>query len=353
VILHYLRLVVWPVPLVFDYGWPRATTIAAIVPAALVMCTLFAATAAAVGRRHPIGFAGALGFLVLAPTSSVVPVLTEVAAEHRMYLPLAAVLGAIVAGVRRLGVRAAAIAIVGGALAVGAGSLTRARGRDYGSVERLWQTTVEARPANPRARLTYGIELLTQRRYREAEAQLRESVRLLPTSAPAELNLGIALCSQDRTLECLGHLETAAKLDPGAGEVFGLLGESYLELGQADLAVSSFLRALDLMPDSRAYRFLLGRVAWLLSTSPDAAVRDGARAVTIAERGVALSEGRDVAALDALAAAYAEADRFAEAETTLTRALALARDQHDAASLPQLETHLATVRAGQKIRSPH
>ena len=43
-------------------------------------------------RKWPAGFAGAVFFLALAPTSSLLPIPTEVAAEHRMYLPLAAVI---------------------------------------------------------------------------------------------------------------------------------------------------------------------------------------------------------------------------------------------------------------------
>ena len=91
VILHYVRLVFVPWPLVLDYDWSPASVSAAIVPV-IVVTTAAAITGWALLRRHPLAFPAAVFFLVLAPTSSVLPIVTEVAAEHRMYLPLACVI---------------------------------------------------------------------------------------------------------------------------------------------------------------------------------------------------------------------------------------------------------------------
>ena len=92
VIVHYLRLSVVPSPLVFLYTWPLTTTIASVAPQIVVVTALVAATIVALVRRHPLAFPAACFFLILAPTSSVLPIVTEVAAEHRMYLPLASVI---------------------------------------------------------------------------------------------------------------------------------------------------------------------------------------------------------------------------------------------------------------------
>ena len=86
-------LVFRPWPLAFDYyDWPQAHSPLDVWPQALLVSALFALTVLAVIRKWPAGFAGAVFFLVLAPTSSLLPIPTEVAAEHRMYLPLAAVI---------------------------------------------------------------------------------------------------------------------------------------------------------------------------------------------------------------------------------------------------------------------
>ena len=89
-IVGYLRLCFWPSPLVFDYGIPVARTPLEIVPyAALILCLLIVTGEAL--RWRASGFAGLSFFVILAPTSTIVPLATQPIAEHRMYLPLAAV----------------------------------------------------------------------------------------------------------------------------------------------------------------------------------------------------------------------------------------------------------------------
>jgi len=101
VIIHYLRLSFWPSPLILDYKADPARTAIQIVPWAVMIGILLAGTAAALLRRWAVGFLGVWFFLVLAPTSSVVPV-DDLIFEHRMYLALAGVAVLVAAGVYRL-----------------------------------------------------------------------------------------------------------------------------------------------------------------------------------------------------------------------------------------------------------
>ena len=94
-ILHYVRLCFWPHPLLFDYGQDTVPLTLAILPDAILVALLGLATLVALWRWPKIGFLGAWFFAILAPTLSVLPVATQVVAEHRMYLPLAAVLTAV------------------------------------------------------------------------------------------------------------------------------------------------------------------------------------------------------------------------------------------------------------------
>ena len=71
----------------------------------------------------------------------------------------------------------------------------------------------------------------------------------------------------------------------------------------------------------------LNAVAWLLATCDDSAIRDGHRAVDLAEKAVAKTNRKDVTILDTLAAAYAEAGEFAKAVTVQKEAMALLNDQ--------------------------
>jgi protein O-mannosyl-transferase len=366
VVAHYLRLAVVPFPLVFDYAWPRAASFAEIAPQAILLAALFAVTVVAVVRRHPLGFAGAWFFLVLAPTSSVLPIPTEVAAEHRMYLPVAAVIVLAVVGVQALGRRvlspvvrpggsrqrvpAAAGLLLGVAVAATFGTMTFARNADYRSDEGLMRDTVAKRPLNIRSRVAYGADLLAARRFTDAEAELRVAATLEGSDkarAQASMYLGAALCAQGKTGAGIARLLEALSLDPTLAEAHALLGEAYAGQGAPALAIPQFTAALASIPDNVA---VLRRVAWLLATAPDARVRDGRRAVTLAERAVQLTGRRDVMALEALMAAYAEQDRFVEAGAAGREALALARAQGNEPLVGPLAREVALCEAGQKLR---
>jgi protein O-mannosyl-transferase len=106
VVLHYLRLAVWPHPLIFDYGeYVPTGHLAALAPYALILAILATVVFFELKRHPAIGFVGAWFFVVLAPTSSVVPITASPMAEHRMYLPLASVVTLIVVGAFALGKR--------------------------------------------------------------------------------------------------------------------------------------------------------------------------------------------------------------------------------------------------------
>ena len=89
-IVRYLRLAIVPRGLVLDYGEPLPLTLSGVAPYAAAVTALLAATIIALVRRPVVGFLGAWFFLTLAPTSSIVPISTEVGSERRMYLPLMA-----------------------------------------------------------------------------------------------------------------------------------------------------------------------------------------------------------------------------------------------------------------------
>lgn len=95
-IVRYLYLAIWPWSLVSNYGWPAPLTLADVLPQAAIVCALLAATVVAMFRWPPLGFAGCWLFLTLAPTSSVVPIATEVGAERRMYLPLVSLIALVI-----------------------------------------------------------------------------------------------------------------------------------------------------------------------------------------------------------------------------------------------------------------
>ncbi len=126
VVVRYLWLAIWPHLLVFDYGEFVATRhFAEVAPYALALVVLAASVLIELRRRPAIGLIGAWFFVILAPTSSVVPVEGQPMAEHRMYLPLVAVVTLTVIGIDKLwGRRSTAVFL---AAAVGFGLLTARR----------------------------------------------------------------------------------------------------------------------------------------------------------------------------------------------------------------------------------
>jgi Tfp pilus assembly protein PilF len=350
VIVHYLRLAMYPSPLVLDYDWPPATIGSAVVPA-MVLTIAVVASVVMLIRRHPVGFAGTTFFLLLAPTSSVLPIVTEVAAEHRMYLPLAVVLVTTVAGVYALvaGTRiergcVAAIIVVTVVFA----TVTSARNADYRSAEALWLDTIAKRPANARARHNYATMLLERGHHADAESQLRVALQQQPRFAEARAALGTALCAQGRLDEGMTELQAALAIAPANPAAEQSLGEAFASRGDMERAVVHYTRALDLRPDDVA---VMNRVGWILATDPRDATRDGARALVLAMRAVELTSRRDLTSLDTLAAAQAEQQLFAEAAATGAEALSLARDTGAADYIPELEGRLRQYRERQPFRS--
>ena len=189
VILHYLKLSVWPSPLVLDYDWPAATTVGAIVPAGLMMGGLLGLTAWCWRRQPAWGFVGVWFFLVLAPSSSFIPVVTEIVAEHRMYLPLASVVALVVLGgyelMKRVGRQwrwqepvvnrwvAGAVMALAAILCL----VTIGRNQDYRSELVIWQKVVATQPGNGRAHNNLGGALLRLGKLKEAKEQLALAVQ--------------------------------------------------------------------------------------------------------------------------------------------------------------------------------
>ena len=221
VILYYLRLAAWPHPLCFDYyGWPLAGTGLSILLPMLVIAILLAATVWTCKSNSAWGFLGSWFFLILAPSSSLIP-LDSPAYEHRMYLSLAAVVTIVVVGAAALGKRlfekrqGIAFGCVAAGLVVALlASMTIRRNRDYNSALAIWQDTVEKRPDNARAQSNLGNALLSTGNAQAAIGHFEQALRLRPKYVEAHYNLGLALVRLGRVPEAIGHYEQALQLEP-------------------------------------------------------------------------------------------------------------------------------------------
>jgi len=360
VIVHYLRLVFWPYPLVFQYAWLPAASWGAVFPQLALLASLAIATVVALARRMPVGLLGAWFFLILAPSSSIVPISTEVAAEHRMYLPLAAVVAGVVLIVQLVARKWSArltpawILLL---LVVPLGLATRDRNRVYASAELMAEDVVAKRPQNPHARLAYGSFLVGAKRFAEAEPHLRAALTLpLPPSTDeskarslAHMYLGMALVPQGRADEGVREFEQAIALRPDLDRAYALLAEAQLAQKRPRAALTTLEQALAHRPEDPA---LLKRAAWILAISSDDAIRNGAKAVQYAERSVTLTQGQDPVALDVLAVAYAEVGQFDNAMLALRRASEFVKSGGPDALITLFRGHLELFEAKRPVRSP-
>lgn len=246
-IVHYLRLAFWPFPLVFDYGTHWATQDGAAIPCVLAVAVMLIAVVAALRHAPKVGFFGGAFFLLLAPSSSIVPIATERMAEHRMYLPLAALTAGAAIGVQRcLGQRGLAFLVTA---SVASGCLTAARNLDYSSSLRLWADTVTKQPDNPSARVNLGYSFLEARRYPEAIVQFDGALALEPDDAKAHNHRGRARSSLGDFSAARSDFEAALRLSPDYAEAHNNLGVLFAITGDRPAAVAEFKAALQLAPE--------------------------------------------------------------------------------------------------------
>jgi tetratricopeptide (TPR) repeat protein len=245
-IAHYLWLSLWPHPLVFDYGRTVVAPGANIIPFALIIAVLVAGMIAGLRRWPAIGFAGLWFFAILAPSSSIVPVATETMAEHRMYLPLAAVAALLVLGSYALAGRRSLPVLL--AFAIVLGFLTLRRNEDYSSALAIWSDTVAKSPGNARAQNQLGFELLKTGRNSEALQPLEEAVRLEPADAEAHRNLGVVLDKMGRAIEAVGQYKEALRIKPDYADAHNSLGNVLARQGRIPEAIGHYEEALRLNP---------------------------------------------------------------------------------------------------------
>ena len=266
-IARYLRLAVWPRPLVLDYGtqwlWapglsptPGEVVARLVAPAAVVSAALVV-TLRGLHRNTAAGMLGFFFFAILAPTSLVPG--DRHAAEHRMYLALAPVVLAAVLAVHRRAGKAALPALV--ALAGGLALLSARRNEDYSSALAIWSDTAAKCPGNAFAHLNLGSALTgVPGRRDDAIAQFEEGLRLRPDSAEGHVDLGNALSgAPDRLGEAVAQYKEALRLNPGVVGAHIGLGNALMQApGRMEEAAAQFEDAVRLEPLLAEAHFDLG-----------------------------------------------------------------------------------------------
>jgi tetratricopeptide (TPR) repeat protein len=293
----YLKLAIWPSPLLIHYQLPYVTTTLEVCLYGLTLVLLGLGILVLLWRNHPVGFLGTCIFAILAPTS-IIPVVTEMAAERRMYLPLAALIILFVIGgywlaqailVQRSGKQMAApafrpltIAIPMLVIAIICGVASAKRLEVYQRPFDLWQQVLRYQPENDTAhgaignyldiagdlpgaiehfgeavrirpdlaqsRFNLGVVLYRSNAFNKAAAQFAEGARLSPTDERMPGNLAGALALAGRNEEALVAIRTALQLSPDDWTFHNNKGEILKNLGRHQEAIEAYQQALRLNP---------------------------------------------------------------------------------------------------------
>jgi len=334
-IARYFRLSIWPSGLVMNYGPPRPLALGDVWPQALLITGLVVATSIALFVAPAAGFLGAWIFIILAPSSSVIPIITEVGAERRMYLPLMAVSCLAVTGVyslaaSRLALKPKTIVAASALVALLLGSATVLRNREYADELVLAQSVLKNWPTDV-AHGMVGSALGSLKRDEEAVAELRLAAR---TDSRSRFNLGVELFNLQRFDEAVVALRRYIELDPNHELVptaHAVLGDALAKQHKWDEAAAEYRIALSMRPKNAS---LSERLAAVLSSGGFELVQRGrlAEAATRFQEAVELAPG-EPSLRHNLAAALLDSGNVAGAEREARTAIEISPGDADSYDL--------------------
>jgi len=277
-VVMYLRMVFWPFGLSVQHSHEMVTDWSTL-PQGLTVLGLLAATFWALVKHPKLGLVAAVLFMVLAPSSSVVPIVTEPIAERRMYLPVACVLLLLVLSgvwavqqVRRTNGDMLRIGILGAvacSVALFFASATFLRLQDYTTEERIFRAVLEVYPNHPWALNDLGRVLSDKQRYAEAETYLLRGVAEDPDDLDIQAILGYVLVRQAKVREAVPHFVAAVRLErkqaternqPRDPVHLLNLGRALRELGEREQAIRVYQRVLRIAPGHPLATEILGQL---------------------------------------------------------------------------------------------
>jgi Flp pilus assembly protein TadD len=347
----YLRQFFWPSQLTAYYPFAQGDVVVAKV---LLSLALLAAVSAAVFvlRRHRYLVTGWLWYLImLGPVIGILQVGNQAHADRYTYLPQIGLCLMIAWGAADLCSRWRHRHLLLSALSLSILAIltfsARTQAAHWQNSESLWAHTLALTSNNVAAEQNLGEALHAQGRMEEAIAHFQNALRIKSDEASVHSALGVALLETGRPEESLAHLQTALALDPHDGDAHYNMGNTLMEIGQASEALAHFNTALQINPDDTQ---ALNNMAWMLATWPDALIRDGTKAVALAERAVLLADNKEQRTIATLAAAYAEMGRFSEAVATAQRALQLALNEGNNGRAAAIRSQLKFYESGAAFR---
>ena len=317
--LVYIWQMIWPANLGVFYPYPQKglpiwQSIVAAAVLVLITIAIFA-----VRKSRPYLFVSWFWYLImLLPVTGIIQVNLQAHADRYTYLPQIGLYLIIAWGPAdllsrwryRTQIASAAAVVVILAFAFAA----RVQASYWRDSETLWTHTIAVTKDNYFAHASLADLLMRRGRVNEAIEHSEEALRIRPGDVDAQNNLGLALLQTGDAKRAVAHLEKALEIDPG---------HMNAEIN----------------------------LAWVLATSPDNSMRNGARAVQLAEDVARRAGHPNAIVLRTLAAAYAETGRFNDAMGAAQQAIEIARVSGNQGLVSDLERSIAAYHSNQPIRS--
>ncbi|HWB59666.1 MAG TPA: tetratricopeptide repeat protein, partial [Chthoniobacteraceae bacterium] len=209
-----------------------------------------------------------------------------------------------------------------------------------------YEHAVSLEPGNATAQNEYGIFLRKQGDPAGAAVHFRAASEAQPHWMPYRKNLIDALMAAHDFAGVLSEYQAIEGYFPNLPQSHIQLGPAWLNLGKPSEAIREYREALRLAPDSVEAQT---RLAWLLATVRDPALRNPSEALELAEKACALTERENAVALNTLAAAYAANKRFDDAVNTCKEALAIAQHAGDKPLAATIQEHLRLYQTGHTL----
>ena len=315
----YIWQMIWPARLGVFYPHPENRLPLWEVGASIALLIAISAAAFIMRKSRPYIIVGWLWYLImLVPVIGVVQINLQAHADRYTYLPQIGLYLIAVWGTADLSVgwpRRREILTVAAALVMAALALTAWRQTTYWrDSESLWTHTIAVTSNNDFAHASFADLLLREGRINESIDHSKEALRIRPNNSDAHNNLALALINR----------------------------------GDVDGALTHFKKSLEIQPGNMNAQCNL---AWILATSADSSLRDGAKAVALAENVARRAGHPNPMVLRTLAAAYAETGRFSEAIDAAQDALQLAMNQGNQALADDLRLNIANYERNFPLRS--
>ena len=222
--------------------------------------------------------------------------------------------------------------------------------RDEGKLNEAldhFSRALHLKPNRAEAYYELGITLEKQGSFDAAIRHYLEVLQIKPGYAKAHNNLGIILSRQKKDKEAIFHLYEAIRIDSDYADAYCNLGIIYANQRNIETAILHYKKALYLNPNIAQ---ALYNLSWILASCEDERFRNGEEAVKLAEKLCKLARYNQPLALDALAAAYAETEKFDEAVTAAKKALGLALKQGPNELVIALKKRLQLYQKGRPYR---